>query len=225
MYPNYFSKHNAMRKEDVEANAENMNSFIRILHAAPRTPNVDIYINDRPTITDLEYRAFTDYFEVPSSTYNIKIYKTGDTSNLLFNEDLFVPPKTVITVAAVKDIDGDLILVPAVETPLSSPTKGKAKVRVAQFIENIPAVDIAIPDGPILYRGLNFLDITDYIELAPGRYDMSIDLADTGIPILYVPNISLKGDKYYTIYLVGLAGNDPSPQALIPLDGITYLKV
>jgi len=54
---------------------------------------------------------------------------------------------------------------------------------------------------------------------------MLLKLANTDIDMLYVPNINLKSDKYYTLYLIGLVTNFPAPQMLIPLDGISYLNI
>ena len=31
--------------------------------------------------------------------------------------------------------------------------------------------------------------------------------------ILYIPNIRLRSDRFYTIYAIGLVGDQPTPQA------------
>jgi hypothetical protein len=72
---------------------------------------------------------------------------------------------------------------------------------------------------------VQFKDLENYIEVPIGRYTLEVRLAGTEIAILYIPNIRLRSDKYYTVYAIGLVGDEPSPQVLIPLDGISYLKV
>lgn len=204
---------------------ENMISYVRLLHAAPKAPTVDVYVNDNLLVRKFNYREFTDYVKLPSGTYNVKIYTTGDIADPLLETDLFVPPQNVITVAAIRDTNNDLSLFPAVEKPLTNTTTGKAKVRVAHLISNAPSVDIALPNGTILYKDVQFKDLENYIEVPIGRYTLEVRLAGTEIAILYIPNIRLRSDKYYTVYAIGLVGDEPSPQVLIPLDGISYLKV
>lgn len=212
------------RKEDRVNSEDNMSAYVRLVHIAARAPDLDFYVNDKLVIRSLVYREFTEYIKLPSGTYNIKIYRANNRDFPLANVDIFIAPKSVTTIAAYRQRN-KLRLYPIEEIPLASPTKGKAKIRIAQFIENIPPIDVVLSDGTVLYRGVNFKDITNYIELPIGRYTMILKLADTDIDMLYVPNINLKSDKYYTLYLIGLVNNFPSPQMLIPLDGISYLNI
>lgn len=212
------------RRDDIINSGDNMSAYVRLVHIAARAPDLDFYINDKLTIPSLVYREFTEYIRVPSGTYNIKIYRANNRDFPLANVDVFIAPRSVTTIAAYRQ-RSLLRLYPVDETPLTSPTAGKAKIRIAQFIENIPPVDVVLSNGTVLYRSVNFKDITKYIELPIGRYTMILKLADTDIDMLYVPNINLRSDKYYTLYLIGLVNNFPPPQMLIPLDGISYLNI
>jgi len=209
------------------SNAESVNdndSYVRFLHAATKSPDVDVYVNNKLAIPGLKYREFTDYMKLPPGTYNIKVYPAKDTSKAVIDSDVTVKPKIVSTIVAYSQ-DRKLSLLPVEETPLLAPTQKKAKIRIAHLIENIPPVDIYLSDGTLLYKNVNFKDLTKYIELNPNTYIIDIKLADTDISMLYVPNMNLNGDHYYTLYLIGLVNDYPEPQMLIPLDGITYLDL
>ena len=54
-----------------------VNSYFRVLHASPKSPAVDVYINDMLKFKTLTYGAFTDYIEVMTGNYNIKLYAAG----------------------------------------------------------------------------------------------------------------------------------------------------
>lgn len=212
------------RKDYIVNSEDNMSAYVRLVHIAARAPDVDIYLNDKLIIPSLKYREFTNYIKLPSGTYNIKVYRANNTDFPLADVDIFIAPKSVTTIAAYIQ-RRMLSLYPVDETPLTSPTEGKAKIRIAQFIENMPPVDVVLSNGTVLYKNVNFKDIRNYIELPIGRYTMLLKLANTDIDMLYVPNINLKSDKYYTLYLIGLVNNFPTPQMLIPLDGISYLNI
>jgi len=204
---------------------ENMLSYIRLLHAAPKAPAVDVYVNDNLLVKNFNYRQFTDYVKIPSGTYNVKVYTSGVKEEPIIETDLFVPPRSVITIAAIRDTNNEVVLYPIAEVPIENATVGKTRVRVVHLIPNAPAVDIALPNGTVIYEDVEFKDIEKYIEVLPGNYTFEVRLAGTEIPILYIPNIRLRANRYYTVYAVGLIGEEPSPQVLIPLDGITYIKI
>jgi hypothetical protein len=212
------------RRDNLIDSEDNMAAYVRVVHIAARAPYLDIYVNDKLAIQSLAYREFTNYIKLPSGTYNIKVYRANNTDFPLADVDIFLAPKSVTTIAAYVQ-RRRLSLYPVEEIPLISPTEGKSKIRIAQFIENIPPVDVVLSNGTVLYRNVNFKDIKNYIELPIGRYTIILKLADTDINMLYVPNINLKSDKYYTLYLIGLVTNFPPPQMLIPLDGISYLNI
>lgn len=218
-----FSNSMLIRKDDVINSNDTMSSYVRIVHIAAKAPDVDIYINDKLTISALKYREFTDYIKIPSGTYNIKVYPADNLITILKDVDIFIAPKSITTLVAFTE-NSTLSIYPIDETPLLNPTSGKSKIRIAQFIENVPPVDVVLANGTILYKNVYFKDVRDYIELFTGEYTFKLNLSDTDITILYVPNINLRSDKYYTLYLIGLISDYPPPQMLIPLDGISYLK-
>lgn len=219
----YDFSHNMLLRTSTEISTNN-DSYVRVLHAATKAPTVDVYVNDKLTIPDLRYREFTDYIKLPPGTYNIKVYPVNDKTKAVINSDFKIDPNTVTTLAAYSQ-DRNLSLLPIKEIPLPFPTEKKAKIRISHLIENIPPVDIYLSDGTLLYKNVNFKDLTKYIELPPNTYIIDMKLSDTDISILYVPNINLNRDNYYTLYLIGLVNDYPGPQMLIPLDGITYLNL
>lgn len=197
--------------------------YVRFVHVAAKSSDADLYINDKLAVPDLRYREFTDYIKFPPGTYNIKIYPKGTNTTPMVDYTMTLKPNSIMTYAIYSQLRKHFLL-PLEEIPLPVPTKGKAKIRIANFIENLPPVDIYLGDGTLLYKNVSFKDITKYIELPKKTYVVDIKLADSKLSILYVPNISLFGDNYYTLYLIGLINDYNNPQMLIPLDGITYLK-
>lgn len=219
----YDFSHNMLLRASAEVSMDK-GAYVRVLHAATKAPNVDVYVNDKLTIPDLRYREFTDYIKLQPGTYNIKVYPINDKTKAVINSDVKIEPNTVTTLVAYSQ-DRNLSILPIKETPLQFPTEKKAKIRISHLIENIPPVDIYLSDGTLLYKNVNFKDLTKYIELPPNNYIIDMKLTDTDISMLYVPNINLNGENYYTLYLIGLVNDYPGPQMLIPLDGITYLNL
>lgn len=198
------------------------NSYIRLLHASPGASAVDVYANDKPLAQNLAYKDFTQYLSVPSGNYNIKVYPTGRKTNPLIETTLFIPPRSIFTIAA-SGVPSSLALL-AIPEPIKTIPQNKLYVRFAHLSPDAPNVDVVLPDGTKLFRNVSFKEYTDYVLVNPGKYILEVRPLDTQKTILYVPNVNLKPGRYYTVYAVGLASGKPSLQALIPMDGNSYLK-
>ncbi|OGO77251.1 MAG: hypothetical protein A2Y23_04615 [Clostridiales bacterium GWB2_37_7] len=199
------------------------NSFVRGLHASPDAPAVDIYVNNNPIARDITYQEFTKYFPLAGGLYNIKIYPAGKTTNPIIDQNVNIPPRSIFTIAATGMLsDIDLTIIP--EPPISR-LPNETFLRVAHLSPKTPNVDITLPNGTKLFGDVEYKEVTDYIPIRPGTYELQAKLAGTNNIILDVPNTNLRFGNIYTVYIVGLMNGKPPLQVLIPLDGNTYLQV
>lgn len=201
---------------------EPMNSFVRLLHASPDAPPVDIYANDKLVAKNFSYRDFTPYLNIPSGNTSIRVFPAGRKINPVINTSIFVPAKSIFTVAAAGKLDQISIL--AIPEPVKQVPEGKSLIRFAHLSSNTPSVDITLPNGTKLFSDVEFKEYTEYIPVDAGTYTLEARPAGTSQVALTVPNIALKPNNFYTVYAVGLLGNKPPLQVLIPLDGNSYLK-
>jgi hypothetical protein len=207
-----------------ESTPKPLQSYYRLLHAIPDAPAVDVYINGRLTAPNLRYSNFTNYFQAPGGIYEVKVYPAGKKTPVLIESNLQLVPSSIYTIAAVPDGSvGDGSLLPILE-PLPGPTPGYAMIRFSHLSSGTPAVDITLPDGKILFKDVEFKDVTGYIPVPPGNYTVQARATGTNNVVLIVPNINLKPNKIYTVYAVGKPTGAPPLQVLIPLDGSTYLR-
>lgn len=201
---------------------EPVTSYIRILHASPDAPAVDVYANDRLIAKNLSYRNFTPYLSVPSGNTNVRVFIAGRKLNPLINTNIFIPAKSIFTIAAAGRSSQIGLL--ALPEPLRTVQPGKALIRFAHLSPDAPNVDLLLQDDTRLFSNVAYKGYTDYITINGGTHTFIIRAANTSKVILTVPNINIKSGNIYTIYAIGLATGKPSLQVLVPLDGNTYLK-
>lgn len=197
-------------------------SYIRLLHASPNAPAVDIYANGNSIARNLSYREFTEYFATPTGSYNIVVFPAGQTSNPVLNTNINIPGGSIFTVAAVGLLP-NITLLP-VEEPRMTIPPGRLMLRFAHLSPNAPNVDVVIQTGMVAFRNVAYQGITQYIPVNPGTYTFNLMVTGTDQRVLYVPNIRLESGRFYTIYAIGIAGGTPPLQVLIPLDGNTYIR-
>ena len=192
---------------------QQMNSKIRVLHAVPNAPAVDVYANDNLIVKNLAYREMSPYLPVPSGNYNIKVYPTGETTNPVIESSVYIPENSIYTIAAIGELP-DISLYP-IQEPTSANKTGMSCVRFIHLSPNAPAVDIKLPDGSIVFSNVPFKSIASYTCVPSGTYTFRINPSGSDNVVLTVPDVKLYPNTFYTIYAVGLVGETPNLEALL----------
>lgn len=200
---------------------QNNDSYIRILHAVPKAPVVDVYANDKIIARKLPFGTFTEYQKLPTGTYKLSVYPTGKRTNPLFSSALTLTTQSINTIALI-GTPTSISLFPIID-PIQEIESSKVCVRFAHLSPDAPAVDITTQGGNVLFDDVSYEEITDYLCVDPGRFNIQARVAGTDQIVLRVPNLRLYPNRFYTIYAVGLAKGTPKLQVLVPLDGNTYI--
>ncbi len=197
--------------------ADGHNARVRVVHASPDAPAVDVWVNDSVAFSNAPFKGITDYAGLEPATYNVKVVPTGATEPVVIEADLDLAAQTDYTVVAVNTLDNiePLVLV----DNNSRPAAGKAHVRFVHASPNAPAVDIAVADGgPVLFSNIAFKAVGDYLPVDAGAYDLEVRVAGTEDVALEVPGVSLQEGSVYTIFAMGLAGGEPALTAVPSVD-------
>lgn len=191
--------------------------YVRIMHAVPDAPNVDIYANDNLIANNLAFGDYTEYLTIPEGTYKISVYVAGTKDSAVLSNMLTVNNNAILTVAAVGTLSDIGLLAITDANQIRKP--GKAMIRFLHLSPNAPAVDITLPNGTVIFSNVPYKHVTHYIDVAPMNYTLQVRVAGTSNVVLTVPNVNLDADNYYTVYAIGLVTGQPELQALLLVDG------
>ena len=195
---------------------KNNSSLVRVFHAAPQAPNVDVYVNDQMVFSNLAFGDFTRYVYLDEGEYNVSVYLAGQKDRPVINQMVDVPSQQIFTIAATGNLDNlGLLVIP--DKVSKSPSQTYSSVRVIHLSPNAPGVDILV-DGDTLFEDISFGEGTDYVDLNPGTYNVNVVL-NTDKSVVLPLKVTLNPDKIYTIYIIG---NPPTLQAVQVVDGNTY---
>jgi hypothetical protein len=67
-----------------------INSYIRLFHASPGAPAVDIYANGNLIVKNLSYKELSPYLPTSSGSYNVRVYPSGQTANPVINTNVTI---------------------------------------------------------------------------------------------------------------------------------------
>lgn len=208
--------------ENISISQNESKAFLRLLHASPNAPAVDVYANNKKIAENLKYKDFTPYLELKPDKYNIKVYPAGRQNNSVINTEVNIKPgiATAAAIGMLKDIS--LLIIPEPVIPLPS---GRLGLRLVHLSPDAPAVDLYTEDGKMLFEEITYKSYTPYIPLPPGVHSFRVKISGTDKTVLKVPNQRLHPDRFYSFYVIGLATGSPGLQALTPLDGNSYLRL
>ena len=153
---------------------KNNSSLVRVFHAAPQAPNVDVYVNDQMVFSNLAFGDFTRYVYLDEGEYNVSVYLAGQKDRPVINQMVDVPSQQIFTIAATGNLDNlGLLVIP--DKVSKSPSQNYSSVRVIHLSPNAPGVDILV-DGDTLFEDISFGEGTDYVDLNPGTYNVNVVL-------------------------------------------------
>ena len=207
---------------------------VRVVHASPNAPPVDVAANDdfvMPLVDNLAFPAATDYLEVAPDTYNIKVAPDSDNTMVVIDENLDFDVSERYTVVAYDNLAtiaalsaGDDTRRVATEAKLrlihASPTAMDVDIWVT------PVADIADPDTDITAVDPDLEDIplganTGFISLTPGIYDVNVAQAGLTTAAINVRITVAAGGIYTAIARDAEGGAGGLPLGLILLDDFT----
>ena len=191
---------------------------IRVLHASPDAPAVDIFLDGQKAVTNLAFDSITDYVKVPAGAHNVKVFPApsdgGGTP--VIEADVTLSAGTDYTVAAVGKLSG---IAPLVLTDDNkAPTEGQARVRFVHASPDAPAVDIYAEGAGVVVPNAAFKDASGYLDLPAGTYNLQVRAAGTETVALNLPGIKLEKGNVYTAFAVGLLQGQPALKAKLVVD-------
>jgi hypothetical protein len=185
------------------------NSFVKVVHASPDAPGVDLLVDNTIAGTNLTFPNNTGYLSVNSGTRNIKVNVTG-TSTTVIEADLNLAKDVNYSVFAVNSVANIEAIV--VEDDLTAPAQGKAHVRFIHLSPDAPAVDITLTDGTVVFSNKSFKESTSFTPLDVGTYNLQVRVAGTTTVALDLPGITIEAGKIYTVFAKGFLSGSGQQQ-------------
>jgi len=156
---------------------------VRVMHASPNAPNVDVLVDDATVLTNVPFRAASAYLEVASGSRRIRVRATGTTTTVI-DATVSLGTGGTFTVIATGLLAGIQPLV-VVDT-LTAPAAGQVKVRVVHAAPAAGGVDVYVtaPGAnlatatPVL-TNVPFRGVSNYLTVPAGQYQIRVTPAGT----------------------------------------------
>ncbi|MBA3470542.1 MAG: DUF4397 domain-containing protein [Herpetosiphonaceae bacterium] len=186
------------------ASAQSGNARLRVIHASPDAPAVDVYANGNKVLSNVSFFAASDYLSVPAGSYKLQVVVAGETdlTKAVIDATADLMAGKDYTVAAANVVASIEPLVLADNN--AAPAAGKAHVRFVHASPDAPAVDIRVKGGPVLFSNVAFKGTGDYTPVDAGTYDLEVTPAGSDTVVKAIPGVNLEAGTVYTAWATGL---------------------
>jgi len=197
---------------------------VRLVHASPDAPSMDLLVNGTVILSDLEYGSISEYAATSMGTYQVQVVPAGTAGPALIDESLTFGSGESYTIAAT-DVMTSITPI-LIEDDNTIPSLGQARVRFMHLSPDAPAVDIAVAGGPVLFANVAFGTVSDYVTVRGGAYDLQVRLAGTMMVVMTLPGVQLASDAVHTVCAIGLVAGNPPLAAVSAVDaGMARLRI
>lgn len=180
---------------------------VRILHAVPKGPNVDVYVNGSLLTSNLAFGKISKYTVLSPGEYEFQLFRAGTYDKPLLTQTVQLLANANYTVSIVTLADAlYLFRLKDDNVPI---TRAQAFLRFINLSSNAPLLSLALPNVVTLFNEAEYLETTGYYQLSAGIYNFDVLLGSSQITTKYIKNITLDGGKFYTIYIIGLFNDKP----------------
>jgi hypothetical protein len=179
---------------------------VRIVHASPDAPAVDILLNGQPVVRNLVFKGYAGYLPVKAGQYRLQIAPAGaGADRAVIDARVMVEPGRAYTIAAVGKLAHIKPVLFVDENVKTEARKGR--LRAIHLSPDAPAVDVAVTGGPVLVEGLSFSQASPYLSVPAGSYNLELRPAGSMEAVLKVPNFRVDAGRIHTLIALGEPGN------------------
>jgi hypothetical protein len=177
---------------------------VRLVHAAPDAPPVDVYLNDAQIAQNLEFGTATEYVIAPSGAgRGVRVTATGTpVEEAIIDASLDFDPGQayeILVTGAGDDLEATIT-----GTDLRPLAQGQARLRVINASPDAGAFDVGIAgDEENLFEGVDFRDATDYVVLDAGDYSLEVRPGGEDMTVALQSDATLEEGVTYDLVALG----------------------
>jgi hypothetical protein len=195
---------------------------LRVVHASPDAPNVDVAVNGKTVLTDVPYEAASKYLTVAAGSTKIEVRPTGTTTDVI-SATVPLTAKKDYTVLAVDRVASIAPLVLTDDN--TAPATGQIKLRLVHASPSAGNVDIYVEApgtdistvSPTL-TNIPFKAASDYLSVPAGSYEVFITPTGTKTVAIDSGSLAISAGQVRTAVALDAPGGGAPLTAIVLSD-------
>lgn len=201
-------------------------SNLRVVHASPDAPNVDVVVNGKTVLTNVAYESASNYLSVTDGSQHIQVRPTGTTTNVI-DTKLSLTNKGFYTVLAVGKVSDSSLTALALTDDNTAPASGQIKLRLVHaspsagpvdiYVE-APGTDITPPTVTPTLSNVPFKGVSSYLAVPAGSYEVYVTPTGTKTIAIDSGAVTLTAGQIRTAVALDAPGGGTPLTAIVLAD-------
>jgi len=205
---------------------------VRVAHASPDAPDVDVFVDDEKVLEDVEYTDVSGYLELSAGTYEVTVAAASDAEEpddaetVVFQEDVTLEAEDY-TVAAIGELEPEVsdeeFRVAIYEDDLDELDEDTGRVRIVHASPDAPAVDVRVVDDDgstvvTLAEDIEFGEAGENVEADAGTYSVAVFPAgaDEDLEAVLGPtDVEVRDGEVLTVFAEGFLTDEPELELVL----------
>jgi hypothetical protein len=196
---------------------------LRVVHASPDAPNVDVYFNNNKILTDVPYETASAYLPETPGSANVQVDPTGTTTAVINSNETLVASQyyTAFAIGPVSSIS--LLVTQDDNTP---PPSGQVEVRIVHGSPSAGPVDVYVtaPGADLAtttptLTNVPFEAVSAYLTVPAGSYEIRVTPTGTKTVAIDSGAVALAAGQIRTVVALDAPGGG-TPLTAIILDDL-----
>jgi len=199
---------------------------LRVVHASPDAPNVDVVVNGKTVLTNVAYETASNYLSVTDGSQHIQVRPTGTTTNVI-DTTLPLANKSYATALAVGKVSDSSLTALALTDDNTPPASGQIKLRLVHaspsagpvdiYVE-APGTDITQPTVTPTLSNVPFKAVSNYLAVPAGSYEVYITPTGTKTIAIDSGAVTLTAGQIRTAVALDAPGGGTPLTAIVLAD-------
>lgn len=196
---------------------------LRLLHASPDAPAVDVLVDDEVVLSGAGFGSFAGYDEYAAGEHTVQVVPAGgDPADAVVDATVSLEADVDHTLAVfglLEDIDATLLT----DDTESAPEDGSL-VRAVHLSPDAPNVDVAVEGGEPVISDLAYPSASPYVTGPVGAATLELRPAGSTDAVLSAA-VELAAGESYSVYALGLVDGteEQSLRVLALQDGVVEM--
>ena len=184
--------------------AERDKAQMRVVHAMPNGPSVDVFADETVAFSVVSYKTVTPYKELPDDRLTFRVRPAGEAAAepLAVNSEMLNGGRHYTLVVMADEAGKSAIRVLSDE--LTPAPQDEARVRVINAAPDVGEVDVVAKGrNKAIFDGVNFGSEAGYKAVEPMTGALEVRREGKKEVLTTIPSQKWEGGKTYTIILAG----------------------
>ncbi|MBW3633026.1 MAG: DUF4397 domain-containing protein, partial [Chloroflexi bacterium] len=180
---------------------------IRVVHASPDAPAIDILVDGQPIALGLAFGEASEYAALSPGDHQLQVVPTNGGAPIIEQTITVVGWGAYILAAIGPLADRQLQFN---EVDVTQTNAGQARVRLLNAVPDAREIGIGgAGSDELMADGVAFRTVSGYQNVTPGTYDLEVRASDTGETLLQASGVRIGAGQVYDVIALGRASDGP----------------